>query len=332
MKEVIPGIYQLPLPFPLEGPEHINSYLVQGNNGHLLIDTGWNTDESLDSLKKQLAEGGINLEDISQIVITHIHPDHYGLTGRLKQLSQAKIFLHYLEKDLIETRYIKMGGLLEQLDHWLRINGVITDELPQLQTASLKMAEFVAYILPDIILRGGETISTGLFSFQIIWTPGHSPGHICLYEPAQKILISGDHILPTTTPNVGLHPQSTENPLGDYLKSINAIKELNVKLVLPGHETPFTGLKSRINELIERHKRRNSEILQIIRAKPETSYQISIEIASMSGASDAGWQKLAPIDKRLAVLETIAHLESMRAEGKVSKLRRNNTTYYQPHD
>lgn len=329
MKEVIPGIHQIKLPFPLEGPEHVNSYLIQGDNGHLLIDSGWNTDEALDSLRSQLAERGISIEDISQIVFTHVHPDHYGLAGRLKQLSQATISIHCLEKELIEPRYIKMGGLLEQLEHWLHINGVMTDELSQLQTASLEMAKFVAYIMPDITLRGGETISTGLFSFQVIWTPGHSPGHICLYEPAQKILVTGDHILPTITPNVGLHPQSTENPLGDYLSSVSAIKELDVNLVLPGHENPFTGLQPRIEELIERHKQRNLEILQAIMAEPKTPYQISIEIASASDANGMGWQNLAPIDKRLAILETIAHLESMRAEGIVSKLYRNDTIYYQ---
>ncbi len=329
MKEVIPGIHQLQLPLPISSLKYVNIYLIQGDNGYLLVDTGWNTEEAFNSLKGQLAVSGIALEDISQIVVTHIHPDHYGLTGRLKQLSQAKIFFHYLEENLIEARYIHMEGLLEQLEHWLHTNGVITDELPDIQTASVGMERFVAPTLPDTVLCGGETISTGLFSFQVIWTPGHSPGHICLYEPARKILLAGDHLLPDITPNVGLHPQSSGNPLGDYLNSINTVKELNVNLVLPGHGNPFNDMQLRVEELIQHHQRRNSEILQTINAEQKTAYQISTEVTWMSGTSGASWQKLTPLDKRFAILETLAHLESMRADGKVSKLFKDDATYYQ---
>jgi len=329
MKEVVPSIHQLQLPLPVSSLEYVNIYLIQGDNGYLLIDTGWNTEEAFDSLKRQLAEVGISFKDISQIVVTHIHPDHYGLAGRLKQLSQAKIYIHHLEENLIEPRYIKMGGLLAQLEHWLRTNGVITDEVPQLQTASLGMEKFVASALPDIKLYGDETISAGHFNFKVIWTPGHSPGHICLYEPAQKILISGDHILPTITPNVGLHPQSTRNPLGDYLNSLDTIKELDVNLVLPGHENPFTELQPRIGAIVQHHKLRNLEILQTAVAKPKTAYQISTEITWMSDKRGVGWQNLAPLDKRFAILETLAHLELMRAQGRVKKLLGDDTTYYQ---
>jgi len=329
MKEVIPGIHQIQLPLPSVGLDWVNIYLIQGNKGYLLIDTGWNTEKAFRSLERQLSEIGISFEDISQIVITHIHPDHYGLAGRLKQLSQAKISIHHLEENLIEPKYINMGGLLEQLEQWLRTNGVITDELPQLQTASLGMEKFVASALPDIRLYGGEIISTGLFNFQVIWTPGHSPGHICLYEPTQKILISGDHILPNITPNVGFHPQSSKNPLGDYLNSVDTVKELDVNLVLPGHENPFTELQPRIEEIIQHHKLRNLEILQTVVPKPKTAYQITTEITWRSDKRGASWQNLAPLDKRFAVLETMAHLELMRSRGEVKKLHRDDTTYYQ---
>ena len=329
MKEIIPGIQWLQLPLPVSGLDYVNIYLVQGDDGYLLVDSGWNTNDAFNSLEKQLTDNGIDFKDISQIVVSHIHPDHYGLAGRIKQLSQAKMFIHHLEENLVEPRYINMGGLLAQLEHWLQSNGVITEELPRLQTASLGMEKYVTSGLPDTKLYGGETISTGRFTFEVVWTPGHSPGHICLYEPAQKILISGDHILPTITPNVGLHPQSSKNPLGDYLDSLAEIKELDVDLVLPGHENPFTGLQLRIEEIIQHHKLRSLEILRTAVAEPKTAYEISTEITWMSGKKSAGWQNLAPLNKRFAVLETIAHLELMRADGKVKRLRKNGTTYYQ---
>ncbi len=332
MTEVIPGIYQLKIPLPskeiLLG--YVNVYLAQGNNGYLLVDTGWDTEEAFNSLKKQLAEIGINFKDIAQIVATHIHPDHCGLTGKLKQLSPAKIALHYLEKDFIESRYINMDELLSQIAEWLHTNGVPNEELIKLQTASLGMAKFVTPALPDVTLYGGEIISTGVFNFRVLWTPGHSPGHISLYEPTRKVLISGDYILPKITPNIGLHPQSGTNPLGDYIKSLNTTKKLDVNLILPGHENPFTGLQSRIEELIKHHQKRNSEILETLKATAKTAYQISTEITWGSNINGVGWDNLAPWDKRLAILETIAHLEAMRFAGKVEKFLKDSIIYYQP--
>ena len=323
MKEVIPGIYHLQLPIPDSHMGHVNTYLVRGDDGYLLIDTGWNSEEAFNSLKKQLAEIGIDLEDISQIVVTHTHPDHFGLAGRLKQLSQAKIALHYLEK----ARYTDMDEVFLQIEQWLHINGVPVNELPKLQV-SLEMSNFGIPTLPDITLRGGETISTGVFNFQVLWTPGHSPGHISLYEPTQKILISGDHVLPTITPNISLNPLSSNNSLDDYLNSLNTVKQLEVSLVLPGHEQPFTGLQLRIEGLIQHHKQRNAEILKTLKADSKTAYQVSTGITWLSDVNGVSWQELTPWDKRIAVFETLAHLESMRNNGRVDKFFRNSTIYY----
>ena len=328
MVEIIPGIYQLPLPLPNSSLGYINTYLVQGNNGYLLIDTGWDTEEAFDSLKKQLTDIGINLEDVSQMVVTHAHPDHYGLAGKLKHLYGTKLALHCREKDFIESRYINMDGLLQQLAQWLQVNGTHRDELTELQTASLGMRKFVTPCLPDVTLYGYENITTGYFSLKVLPTPGHAPGHICLYEPTRKILFSGDHILPTITPHVGLHPQSSSNPLGDYLDSLNRLKQLDVKLVLPGHEHPFTDFKPRIEELIQHHKQRNLEILSALKANPKTAYQIATEITWMHDINGVGWDKLGPWDKRMAVLETLSHLEAMRAMGEIDKFTRDNIIYY----
>jgi len=332
MKEVITGIYQLqlPLPFPTELRGYVNTYLIQGDNEYLLIDTGWNTEEAFDSLKKQLADIGIGFGDITQIVVTHRHPDHYGLAAKLKRFSQAKLAFHYLEKDFIKLRYKNVNEFIHQMEQWLYINEVPADEMSTLRATALGSKRLITPASPDVTFRGGETLSTGLFSFKVLWTPGHSVGHICLCEPAKKVLISGDHILPNITPNISLYPQSSSNPLGDYLNSLNALKQLEVNLILPGHENPFTGLQPRIEELIQHHKQRKSEILETLKAKPKTTYQISTEITWIPEMGGVSWQNLAPLDKRLAVLETLAHLESMRVDGKVDKFFRDGTIYYQP--
>jgi glyoxylase-like metal-dependent hydrolase (beta-lactamase superfamily II) len=328
MIEVIPGIYRMPLPLPVSKLSHINTYLVKGDNGYLLVDTGWNTKEAFASLKNQLAEIGINGQEISRIVVTHTHPDHYGMAGKLKELYGATLYLHHLEKDFIETRYVNMDELIQELGQWLQRNGAPPNRLPELQKASLPMLKFVTPILPDVTLYGGEIITCGDFSFQVMPTPGHAPGHICLYEPARKIFISGDHILPNITPHVGLHPQSGSNPLGDYLDSINSLKRLDVELALPGHEQPFTGFRERIEGIILHHRMRNAEIMGAIGYESKTAFQLTTEITWLHDVKGVGWHKLGSWDKRMAILETLAHLEAMRAKGELEKFNRDDILYY----
>ncbi len=330
MNEMVPGIYQIKLPLPGIEPVlgYVNVYVIRGDGSYLLVDGGLNTHGALASLEKQMAEFGAAVKDISQIVVTHIHPDHYGLVGQVKQLSGASFYLHELEEALVDSRYVHMEDLLQKMADWLHINGVPADDLPTMKNASLSLARFIRHVRPDVVLHGGETISAGLFSFQVMWTPGHSPGHIVLYEPVRKILITGDHVLPAVTPNVGLHPQSTGNPLGDYLSSLNALKGLDVELVLPGHQGPFTGLKARVEAIVRHHEARNSEILAAINAGASTGYEIAQKITWQTDIGGARWQHLTRWDRRLAVLETLAHLEAMRNDGRVDTFSNNSVTGY----
>lgn len=163
----------------------------------------------------------------------------------------------------------------------------------------------------------------------MLWTPGHAPGHICLYEPVEKVLICGDHILPGITPNIGLHPHSSGNPLGDYLNSLDELSRLEIKLALPGHEEPFTNVKTRIAELIQHHQDRNTEILATIKTEAKSAYQVAREITWMADLGGVPWQELHSWDRRLAVMETLAHLEAMKIEGKIDKSSGDSVIYYQ---
>lgn len=329
MTKIMPGIHQLRVPIPNNPLGYTNTYLVQGDDGNLLIDTGVNTDEALQALQKQLSEIGLDFKDISQIIVTHAHGDHYGLVGRLKQLSQAKISLHHLEQDLLAPRHTNMEEALRQSEQWFQGHGVPASELPTLQTPPPGMGQFSAPTLPDTTLRGGETIPAGVFNFQVVWTPGHSPGHICLYEPSQKILFAGDHILPVITPNISLQPQSETNPMGEFLNSLNTVKQLDVTIVLPAHEHIFNDLPARVDEIIRHHEQRNLEILEAIKTEPKTAYQISTVITWMPSMGGVHFRDLAIWDKRMAVSETLAHLESMKGAGTVTTFSQDNITYYQ---
>ncbi len=326
MTEITPGIHWIKLPIDaVGGPAHINSYLIRGDKGYLLVDSGWNTDASFGTMHNSLVKNGLGFEDISQILVTHVHPDHYGMAGRIKKLSGATIAMHPIEKDFIEPRYVHMEELLHQTDRMLVDNGVPHDEMVKLRDATVGLEQYIIPTPPDITLRDGATVTTGEFTFRVIWTPGHSSGHLCLYEPEKKILLSGDHILPRITPNISVHPQSIENPLGRYIKSLQEMRQLDAELILPGHDQPFTGLRPRIDEIIQHHEQRNRDILAMMGGQARTTYQIAREII---WGVNSRWHELPEFHQRMAVFETLAHLEMMAAEGKLDRFPRNGIIYY----
>lgn len=324
--EIVPGIHQLRVPIPDNPLGYLNSYLIQGKKGWFMIDTGWFTPDAFSALEKGLKDIGLALTDIDSIIITHVHPDHFGLAGRIKQLSpRTELLIHRWEAELIESRYIKFSELQDKVAPMLERHGVPPLDLASLRSASMSALQFVTMTLPNHFLYGGEIVSTGIFDLEIIWTPGHSPGHICLYEPQHRLLFSGDHILPTITPNISYHVQSGDNPLGDYLNALNKLRYLPVSKVLPAHEHIFTDLRGRIDEIIEHHAQREVEIAQAIAQQPQNAYEVSSRISWRVGMT---WEALPPLQKRFAVLETVAHLERMRWEGKVERIIRNNHVFY----
>jgi glyoxylase-like metal-dependent hydrolase (beta-lactamase superfamily II) len=327
--EIVPGIHQLKLPFPLQ-PEQlaVNAYLIQGDKGCLLVDCGWNINQAFSAMERQLKEIGLGFENISLILITHFHPDHYGLAGRLVQVSKAKVALHQVEKDFIDSRYMNMEGLLDSTADILRTNGVPEKDLPRLQKASLGVRRYVAPVSPEVALLGGEIIGQGQYQFEVVWTPGHSPGHVCLLERNKKILISGDHVLPATFPNVGLHSQSGPDPLPNYLRSLKAIEDLDVDLVLPAHEHVFSGLKPRVQEILHHHEERKKAILTALSEGPQTAYEVSLKIPWIVNGFTLPFDQLQALDRRLAVMSAMAHLEPLYTEGTAAKTQRNGTVVY----
>jgi glyoxylase-like metal-dependent hydrolase (beta-lactamase superfamily II) len=326
--EVLPGIHQLRVPIPDNPLGYLNSYLVKTSEGCLLVDTGWNTDEAFGALARQLGEVGVSLGDLRYIVITHVHPDHYGLVGRLRPHTSAQLVIHEIERSFLTTRYLHYESLLEETDQWLRINGVPEVALPQLQRASLVMLGLVSVVMPDHPVRGGEHLRLGDFEFEIIWTPGHSPGHICLYEATRRILMSGDHVLPGITPNVSMHPQAMGSPLADYLDALRVLEELPVAVVLPAHQEIFDDLPRRARGIRAHHEERKQHILAAFEGRSKTAYQVAAVIPWSTPGK--GWDDLPPFHKRSAVTETLAHLELMRAEGTVAKTFKDGVVWYAP--
>ena len=331
--ELLPGVWRLPLPLRDSPLGHVNTYLVRADDGYLLVDCGWDTADTLRALEGHLRALDVRFPDVRHLVVTHIHPDHYGLAGRLREITSADLSFHRLERLYIESRYADADDLLAEMREWLRLNGTPQNELDQLNRGSTSMMERVQIAYPDRTLDGGEEIPCGRYTFKVIWTPGHAAGHICLYDGGNKVLLSGDHVLPRITPSVGLHVRTQGNPLADYLDSLRLIGRLQAELVLPGHGEPFRGLPERTAELLAHHQRRLDEIVHLLRpgeAEARTGFDIARQ---MRWGSRRAWDDLSGFERRLAVTETLAHVELLHARSQVGKRFADGVvSYFLPTD
>jgi glyoxylase-like metal-dependent hydrolase (beta-lactamase superfamily II) len=187
--------------------------------------------------------------------------------------------------------------------------------------------------LPDISLENDQDIQLDGLDLRVLWTPGHSPGHICLYDAKDKVLFSGDHILPVTTPNIGIRPGTSgpgfDNPLSDYLNALDRVGRLDVVMVLPAHEQIFTDLRGRVNEILAHHHHRNEEILTAIGTGPKTAYQVSDQITWMPELGGVKFRDLSYFNQRMAVSETLAHLQALRTDGNIKRYGNDGVVYYQ---
>lgn len=337
-RKIIPGVYQLEIPIPNNPLGFTNDYLVQGGDvplfksrseGFVLIDTGWNGETALNALGRELSEIGATYRDIKEVVVTHGHADHYGMAERVRQASGAKVALHHLDAEMVNSRHQLDEESARRMEEWFQANGAPANEFKVPQTSFGGNRPSQPPPQPDILLNGNEVISHGSLSLKVIWTPGHSPGHICLYEQERGLLFAGDHVLPVITPNISLPPNSEANPLGDFLKSLNALKNLRVNYVLPAHEGIFSDLSKRIDEILQHHETRNDEISRAIGEKPTTAFQASHAITWMPELGGVRFENLSSWDQRAAVSETLAHLRAMVVDGRATVNRENGHFLYE---
>jgi len=242
------------------------------------------------------------------------------------------VAMHRVEAGLINSRYKDFAELLKQIEEELSRNGVPQFELSKLTEASIWMRQFVSPDLPDVMLDDGDRLSNGSFEFEVLRTPGHSPGHICLYEPRKKWLFCGDHVLFETVPHVGFHPQSGDNPLRDYINSLESLGALKANFVFPGHGPVFNSLKLRAAEILQHHAQRERAIIKAMSSGFKTAYRVATEIPWKPEAGGIAFKDLAPWDRRLAILETIGHLRLLMVEGKVGKFDQEGVSLYLSKD
>ena len=303
-------MWSIPVPIPKNSLRYVLVYAMETDRGPYIVDAGWNTDESFKTLSDGLDRAGFAMADVQGVLVTHIHPDHYGLAGRIREASGAWVALHPADAALIQDRYREPDHLIAEMGAQLNQLGVPDDERELLQSASMPVRPYVWAVEPDILMEDGDKPEIPGWDVQAIWTPGHSPGHLCFWEAGNRLMLSGDHVLPRITPNISLHPQSGDDPLGQFMDSLDKVGAYDADEVLPAHEHRFVNLAGRVDQLKAHHEERMLEAVEAVRSGADTAWQIAERMAW-----SRSWNRIEGFMRRSAVTETFAHLRLLERRG-----------------
>jgi glyoxylase-like metal-dependent hydrolase (beta-lactamase superfamily II) len=313
-ESIEPGLWRIPLPLPF-ALHSANVYLIAGAGEYALVDCGLGTSAGEAALRAGLARAGIGIERITTLVLTHAHPDHIGLAGPIHAASGAPVRLlaeeaSRLFKVWADPEFAALGRSTELY----AAHGMPASEVAQVAriNASVRRAIQLPSFSTIVPLADGDDLRLGGARYRVLWTPGHSDYHLCLLRE-DGLLLAGDHVLPRITPNIGLYPDSRPNPLRDYLESLARVRDLSVRLVLPGHGLPFADLSGRVDEISAHHAERAAQILTLLGTHRDGADAYTL-------AGDLFGERLrGPDDYRFAVAEILAHLEDLRAQGCVDR-------------
>ena len=314
-REPADGVFRLVLPLPFPGLDEVNAYLLRGEDGFTLVDCGIHLpdedrDHGWDDLVAALSACDAAPGDISRLIVTHAHPDHYGMAARLVEETGCELWMHELSHEELRM-YRDPDGARERLRELLADHGVGPEDLEEV-TAFEDWRPFVSGVVEaSHPLAGGERVTIGSREWEVVHTPGHARSHVCLWAEEPAALISGDHLLPTITPHIDFERQGEEDPLGDFLESLGRIEKLDPSLVLPGHGRPFAEGAERARVIARHHDRRLGAILQVVRKEPRTASEITEEIFGST---------LLNFQRRLALGEALAHLAYLRKRGEVERI------------
>lgn len=304
-EQVTDRVWAVPVPIPHGSLPATLSYLLEGTDGSLhVVDPGWEGEEAFDGLKHTMESIGFSLDQVSTVIATHFHPDHLGLASLLRERAGASIVLSNQERRVLhqETHIDdpQHGYLTSQLDRW----GVPPDRREEIR-ASFRRSSDVESLIPDVEVNSGDVLEVPGHWLEVIVTPGHTSGHLCLVDRERNLLYTGDHILPEIFSGVGLGSLVGTLPLDEYLSSVEGLEPFDDFHVLPGHEYRFRGLRTRRHAIISHHLRRSREIEALI---PVMGQAPVWEYASHLTWT-AGWEGLREFWLYSALRQTDMHRE-----------------------
>lgn len=337
LTELAPGVIRSQLPVELPGLGHVNCYILPDDRGAAVVDPGLPGEGSWTALVDRLARAGHAVTDVHTVVITHSHYDHFGGAARLREEAGARVVAHRSFRsfwdsaeasELLDADPDDLDGEDDMTPPWAR--SVTTPWGTRREPAAENVQRWDAlgaekrwYRTPhrDVGLVEADVISLAGREWVAVHTPGHTHDHLCLYDPTEGVMLSGDHVLPTITPHIGGF-NSQPDPLEAFFDSLGRMHEFSdVRVVAPAHGHPFEDLATRADEIADHHRDRLERLrIAAIGHGTATVHDLAKEIFR-----PAVWGDLADS-------ETYAHLEHLRLHGHVTVADRDGTLVYEASD
>lgn len=264
--ELAPGVLRTQLPIDLPGLGHVNMYVLEDDRGIAVVDPGLPGEDSFAALESRLRSAGFKTTDVHTVVVTHSHHDHYGGAERIRSQTDAELlthesFLPVSDDDIDEFRDfdpdddddVPPWGTGDELTKWGTRKGLPPQEF--LDRWNSPDRQWFRTPRPDLRVADGQVVQLARREWVAVHTPGHTSDHLCLFDPVEGIMISGDHVLPTITPHIGGMTDAAD-PLADFFDSLRRMTEFDARLVLPAHGHPFSDLGGRALAILEHHEDR----------------------------------------------------------------------------
>ncbi|QBJ97875.1 MBL fold metallo-hydrolase [Rhodococcus sp. ABRD24] len=312
------GIVQIAVPMSHNPLGSTLVYAMESPSGLILVDAGWDDAEGWEGLTSGLESIGHSVSDVEGVVLTHFHPDHTGLCGRVREASGAWIAMHEADHTMFEK--MSSGHNREWMD----------DQLANLARAGAPEADRIAFekaaqggppagpeSAPDRVLTDDETIALTGRDLRVVFTPGHTPGHACFYLEDADVMFTGDHVLQKTTPHVGnfVYPLEERDALAEFMESLRRVQKMDVTRGLGAHGVPITDVSGRTAELLDHHEERLDDLYRSFEGNEFTVWQVA---AIMKWYRP--WADISPIGKGMALSEAAAHLRHLVARGQIAQV------------
>jgi glyoxylase-like metal-dependent hydrolase (beta-lactamase superfamily II) len=326
-EEVGDGIFRIPLPLPGDGLKAVNAYLLRSETGDLLIDCGWDHSQSWEVLTDALGRLGSGLASVRLVFATHVHGDHLGAAGRIRDGGRAIVTLGLGDRESAVLLATDPQLARARTRALLRRHGA-NSVADAMEEAAARQPERVWLApLPDLFISGGALRLAGR-ELEVLPTPGHTRGHLCLWDSSAAILFAGDHVLPHITPSIGVEVPDGGLPLLHFLRSLERVRELPAKLVLPAHGPTFQDLAGRVDQLLEHHQQR----LLLCREAVLAGARTATDVARALPWTRRGrrFEDLDTFNQMLAVNEAAAHLELLVQRGELGRVLSNSVVTFTP--
>ena len=324
--EVAPGVHRLPLPLPMDGLRAVNVYVIETDDGLVLIDGGWAIPESRKLFDAGLKQLGYTVRDIRRFLVTHMHRDHYTQASVVGREVGAHVVLGLGDKATMDLMH---SDALNEDPNMDRLRAAGAEELAEgwREMMPSRPPSMDDYGMPDEWLDRDLVIDIGARRLGAVSTPGHTQGHYVFADEEASLLFAGDHVLSTITPSIGFEPAYVQQPLRDYLASLAKVRAMPDMKLLPAHGPVTESSHTRVDELVAHHDVRLEQSLRAVDSGARTAWEVAGELPWTR--RERHRDELGPFDGVLAAFETLAHLELLALQGKVSRIA-GTTVRFEP--